>query len=66
MRGFMEGYQTMDTLAALNFGIIISLNIRNKGISREDSVIRETIKAGLMAGILLSLVYGALAILEAL
>ena len=61
VRGFMEGYQTMDTLAALNFGIIISLNIRNKGISREDSVIRETIKAGLMAGILLSLVYGALA-----
>lgn len=61
VRGFMEGYQTMDTLAALNFGIIISLNIRNKGISREDSVIRETVKAGLVAGIMLSLVYGALA-----
>ena len=61
VRGFTEGYQTMDTLAALNFGIIISLNIRNKGISREDSVVRETVKAGLMAGILLSLVYGALA-----
>ena len=47
VRGFMEGYQTMDTLAALNFGIIISLNIRNKGISREDSVIRDPFISGL-------------------
>ncbi len=26
--GFLEGYQTMDTIAALNFGIVIALNIR--------------------------------------
>ena len=51
----------MDTLAALNFGIIIALNIKNKGISREDSVVRETVKAGAVAGVLLSLVYAALA-----
>ena len=25
--GFLEGYQTMDTIAALNFGIIIAINI---------------------------------------
>ena len=61
VRGFTEGYQTMDTLAALNFGIIIALNIKNKGISREDSVVRETVKAGAVAGVLLSLVYAALA-----
>ena len=30
--GFIDGYQTMDTLAALNFGLIIAMNIRAMGI----------------------------------
>ncbi len=60
-KGFLEGYQTMDTIAALNFGIIIAMNIQAKGVSEEGSVVRETIKAGVIAGILMALVYGALA-----
>lgn len=59
--GFLEGYMTMDTIAALNFGIIISLNIRTMGISKESGLVRETIKAGLIAGGLLLGVYSALA-----
>lgn len=61
VRGFLEGYQTMDTIAALNFGIIIAINIRAKGVDQEGAVVRETIKAGVVAGILLALIYGALA-----
>ena len=30
VRGFLEGYQTMDTMAALNFGVVIGLNIRER------------------------------------
>lgn len=60
VKGFLEGYQTMDTVAALNFGIIIAINIRAKGVDQESSVFRETIKAGVIAGILLALIYGAL------
>lgn len=60
VKGFLEGYQTMDTIAALNFGIIIAINIRAKGVEQEGAVFRETIKAGVIAGILLALVYGAL------
>lgn len=60
VKGFLEGYQTMDTIAALNFGIIIAINIRAKGVDQESAVFRETIKAGIIAGILLALVYGAL------
>ena len=59
--GFLEGYQTMDTIAALNFGIIIAINIRAKGVEQEGAVVRETIKAGIIAGILLALIYAALA-----
>lgn len=61
VKGFLEGYQTMDTIAALNFGIIISLNIRTLGVTGETSVVKETIKAGLIAGGVLLLVYSALA-----
>lgn len=61
VKGFLEGYQTMDTIAALNFGIIISMNIRVKGVEQEASVVRETLKAGVIAGVLLALVYAALA-----
>lgn len=61
VQGFLTGYQTMDTIAALNFGIIIAINIQAKGVDQEGAVVRETIKAGIIAGILLALIYAALA-----
>ncbi len=60
VQGFLDGYQTMDTLAALNFGLIIAVNIRAKGITKEKAVMNETICAGWIAGIVLAAVYGAL------
>lgn len=66
VKGFIDGYQTMDTIAALNFGIIISLNIKAKGIQEESSVVKETIKAGWIAGFVLLLVYASLAHIGAL
>ena len=61
VKGFLEGYMTMDTLAALTFGVVISLNIKAIGIQKESVVVGETIKAGFIAGGILILVYGALA-----
>lgn len=61
VRGFIEGYQTMDTLAALNFGLIIAMNIRALGVQKDSGVVRETILAGFVAGLLLITVYAALA-----
>ena len=58
--GFLEGYQTMDTIAALNFGFIIALNIRAKGVEDNRSVVGETCRAGVLAGIVLLAVYSAL------
>lgn len=60
VKGFLYGYQTMDTLAALNFGMIIAMNIRAKGIRQEKAVMRETVSAGWIAGIFLLAVYGML------
>ena len=61
VKGFLEGYQTMDTIAALNFGIIIALNIQDRGVKQEGAVVREVVKAGIVAGILMILVYCVLA-----
>ncbi|MEG0310155.1 MAG: branched-chain amino acid transport system II carrier protein [Eubacterium sp.] len=66
IQGFLDGYLTMDTIAALNFGIIIALNIRAKGINEERFIVKETIKAGWIAGALLLMVYAALTHIGAL
>ena len=60
-QGFLEGYQTMDTIAALNFGVVIALNIRAKGVEEDGAVVRGTVRAGWIAGGLLLAVYGMLA-----
>lgn len=59
--GFLEGYQTMDTIAALNFGFIIALNVRAKGVNKQKHVVGETCLAGVLAGVVLLAVYSALA-----
>ena len=61
LHGFLEGYQTMDTMAALNFGIVIALNIRARGIKADGAVVRETIFGGITAGAVLGGVYAVLA-----
>lgn len=61
VQGFLDGYLTMDTLAALIFGIVISLNIQNKGIKEKSSIMKYTIISGIIAGIVLILVYSAIA-----
>lgn len=59
-RGFLDGYQTMDLLAALYFGIVISANIRTQQVDDESQVQKETAYAGLGTGVLLIVIYGAL------
>lgn len=60
-KGFLEGYQTMDTIAALNFGLVIAMNIQALGVKQDDGVVKETVKSGVIAGVIMILVYGALA-----
>lgn len=57
VRGFLEGYQTMDLLAALNFGIVVALNVRAMGVGRPAAVALEISRAGVVAGALMLLVY---------
>ncbi|GAB6168858.1 branched-chain amino acid transport system II carrier protein [Clostridium carnis] len=65
VKGFLDGYLTMDTIAALNFGIVISIAIKSRGVDDEKSVISSSIKAGVIAGALLVVIYSMLAHLGA-
>ena len=60
VQGILYGYQTMDTLAGLNFGAVIALNIRACGVTQRSAVERGTIRAGFVAGALLLAVYAML------
>lgn len=66
VQGFLDGYLTMDTLAALIFGIIISVSIRAKGVQDEKAIVSGTIQAGVIAGGFLFLIYAMLAHLGAM
>ncbi len=65
LKGFLEGYMTMDAIAALNFGIVISIALKGMGVTEEKKLVSNTIKAGLIAGLFLAIIYGILAYLGA-
>ncbi|WP_075980043.1 branched-chain amino acid transport system II carrier protein [Bacillus massilinigeriensis] len=59
-KGFIEGYNTMDALASLAFGIVILTAIGQKGVKDRKQLTKYTLKAGVIAGSLLALVYVSL------
>lgn len=61
IQGFLTGYQTMDLLASLTFGLVIAENIKGLGVSSPRGLMREISRAGIVAGILMALVYCGLA-----
>lgn len=60
LKGFTEGYNTMDTIAALNFGLVISTTLGTFGLRTRRDKMRYTIFAGILAGTILALVYAML------
>lgn len=56
----IEGYQTMDALAAVCFGGLIVANLKQKGYSDTSSIIKATLKSSLIALVGLGLIYGGL------
>ena len=57
LKGFCDGYQTMDTIAALNFGLVISDTIFSMGVEDNKSIVNYTVKTGIIAGLILSIIY---------
>ena len=55
--GFVQGYLTMDFLAALIFGIVIVEALKGKNITHKPTVVKTTIFAAFIAAAGLALVY---------
>ena len=56
-KGFLEGYNTMDTFASLMFGMLIVDSIRSKGITDRAATTKYLISAGCIAAAGLAFVY---------
>ena len=63
--GFLEGYNTMDALAGLAFGIIVIDVIRGLGIQEPKAVAKNTVKAGVFSCLLMALIYLAVTVVGA-
>lgn len=63
--GFTEGYNTMDALASLVFGIIIINVVRSLGVTSRKGVVAATAKTGAVATFFLALIYTGIAYLGA-
>ena len=56
-QGFIDGYQTMDAIAALNFGLVIAVTFKEMNVKEEKKIVNYTAFSGLIAGILLAIIY---------
>ena len=65
VNGIQAGYQTMDVLAALVFGAVLVKSASDKGYNEDAARRQVLIRASVVAGILLLLVYFGLAYLGA-
>ena len=61
LTGFLEGYNTMDGLAALGFGIIIVTTLKSLGVTSTKGIALGTVKAGAVSVFLMVIIYSALA-----
>ncbi|MFB1049409.1 branched-chain amino acid transport system II carrier protein [Paraliobacillus sp. JSM ZJ581] len=58
MTGFREGYNTMDAIASLAFGIVVINTIKYRGITATKMIASVTWKSGVFAMGLMTLIYG--------
>ncbi len=60
LKGFQEGYYTMDLLATMLFGTVVIESIKLRGISEGSVLTRTCIMAGVIAAVLLAAIYFSL------
>lgn len=65
LTGFLEGYNTLDALAGLAFGIIVVNVIRDLGVTKPEAVAGSTVRAGVFSCLLMGLIYVATTVVGA-
>ncbi|MCR5526462.1 MAG: branched-chain amino acid transport system II carrier protein [Lachnospiraceae bacterium] len=65
LQGILDGYNTMDTLAGLAFGIIVVEVIREQGITAPEHIAANTVKAGVFSCGFMGVIYFLVALVGA-
>lgn len=55
--GFLEGYNTMDAIAGLAFGIIVVNEIKRLGVDNPSDIAKCTLKSGLISALIMAFIY---------
>ena len=63
--GLLEGYNTMDALAGLAFGIVVVEVIRGLGVRDPGEIARQTVHSGLFSCLFMGLIYVLVAVMSA-
>ena len=63
--GFLDGYNTMDALAGLAFGIIVVRVISGLGVKEPGAIASNTVRSGIFSCLLMTLIYVAVAVVGA-
>ncbi|MBG9979912.1 branched-chain amino acid transport system II carrier protein [Facklamia sp. DSM 111018] len=66
MQGFTDGYQTMDAIAGLAFGIIVVRTIKSYQINNPKEISLSVLKSGIISSLMMAIVYIALIYLGAM
>lgn len=64
-QGFLEGYNTLDALASLAFGIVLVNAIRELGLSSPTAISGSTLRSGVLSTILMAAIYCLLTVVGA-
>ena len=60
--GFLQGYDTLDALASLAFGIVVINVIRGLGVTEPTDIAKSTVKSGIFSMILMAAIYAGIAV----
>ncbi len=63
--GFLQGYDTLDALASLAFGVIVINVIKGMGINEPGEIAKHTVKSGIFSMLLMTVIYALIAIVGA-
>lgn len=64
-KGFLEGYNTMDAIAGLAFGIVVVDSIKRLGVTDPDSIAGNTVRSGIFGCVIMGLIYIVLTLIGA-
>lgn len=55
--GILDGYNTLDAIASLVFAVLVISAVKDSGITSDKAVVKQVYKSGILAGVLLALIY---------